>query len=94
MASLPSAPNSISLLNIRNAFHNQGSPNPTTYGTSNSNLFSLDYYRGKYYWNGSSYAQFSSGTLTMDDFRGKYSNCSGGSDCVCAGDSGDSGDGV
>jgi len=81
---LPSAPNSISLLEIRNEFVGQSLPNPSTYGSANTDLFNINYYRGKYYLTGVTYVAFSSGALDMDSFRGKASNCVCDCNCVCA----------
>lgn len=83
---LPSAPNSISILQIRDEFTGK-TVNGVAYGTSNTNLFNLNYYRSKWYYtnptNGS-FAQFPSGAIDMDTFRGKGSNCACYCDCDCA----------
>lgn len=64
----------VSMLNIRDEYVNAivGS---SVYGSSNTNLFNLNYYRGKSYYRSSDGAMlsFSSGTITMNDFRGTQS---------------------
>lgn len=87
---LPSAPNSISSLQIRNEFYGT-TVNGVAYGTTDSNLYNLGYYRGKWYYtaptNGT-LVQFSTGTIDMNTFRGKGSNCACDCDCACACDCG------
>lgn len=80
---LPSAPNSISFAEIRNEFYNANAyGNPSAYGTVNANLYNVNFYRGKAYWNTAGYYQyFTTGTLDFNTFRGKRANCA--CDCVC-----------
>ena len=88
---LPSSPNSITMLQIRNEFAGQGSPNPSSYSSSNTDLMNLNYYRGKYYLDGYTYVQFSSNSINMDTFRGKAANCACDCACFCSGGDGEGG---
>ena len=84
---LPSSPNSISFTQIRNEFYNaNASGNPSTYGTTDANLYNVNFYRSKAYRVGgvSGYwAYFSAGALDFNTFRGKSANCACDCDCVC-----------
>jgi hypothetical protein len=82
---LPIANNTISILDIRNEAYNQGSPNPTPYGTSNSDLMNIGFYRDKYYFvaSNTTYVKFpdTSSPISIHDFHGKGFNCN--CNCVC-----------
>lgn len=89
---LPSAPNSISLAQIRNEFYNaNASGNPSAYGTSDANLYNINFYRGKYHFVGTAYnpsgyyTAFTTGSLDFNTFRGKKANCNCYCDCDCSG---------
>lgn len=86
---LPSAPNSISSLQIRNEFYGT-TVNGVAYGTTN--LYNLGHYRSKYYYTAAvngTIGQFPAGAIDMNTFRGKGSNCA----CDCACDCSDPGGG-
>jgi len=78
----PIVPNPISFTDIRNEFYGVTTPNPSSFGTTDSDLYNLNFYRGKYYYTGASYKAFPSvsSSIGFSDMRGIYGNCI----CVCA----------
>lgn len=91
---LPAAGNSISFAQIRNEFFNaNASGNPSAYGTSDANLYNLNFYRGKHHYVGplyyGYYTTFTTGTIDFYTFFSKQANCNCACDCDCACDCGD-----
>ncbi len=72
----------ISLQNIRDNFYNYTNADGFNYGTTNSNLYNLNYYRGKKYRKAGVDTIFSSGSISFNAFYNSDGNCA--CDCVCA----------
>ena len=71
---LPASPNAISLLDIRGEFYGK-IVNVTNYGTSNTNLNMLSYYRSKHYYTAAGVlSTFPATTIAFSDFHGKQWN--------------------